>query len=191
MTSYDIRGGADKFSNTQDRTGGAAAAGGIAVQDASRDAVVSGRFHAVPLDIIAVQKEHTLSTVIIRSGNRYALRARSSDDNFKREMRHRKCDQIDLGNSDVEGASWDMVLAPLDDEQVLAGLLGRVRHGVPSVSHVLHVDLLAWRFRAVDPDQQHVAPCGHKNSLFCRKDFSRRSLHDGQTSGVSAPLGRR
>ena len=62
------------------------------------------------------------------------------------------------GSDDVdeERAAGHVLVAPLDDEHVLAALANSVRDQVAPVAHVLHEHLLCGRRRAERADQQHV-----------------------------------
>lgn len=64
----------------------------------------------------------------------------------------------------MEGAAGNVLVPPLDDEDVAALLLDGVGDVVHPVAHVLDVHLLAGRFWSVDADHQHVGACGDARS---------------------------
>lgn len=61
-------------------------------------------------------------------------------------------------DADMEGGSWDVVLAPLDHQDVVAVLLQLVGHAVFQVALVFDQNLIAGDFRAIDTHQEHVVP---------------------------------
>ena len=61
-----------------------------------------------------------------------------------------------LLGADVERAAADMLVAPLDDELVVAGLRESVLDDVLEVVHVHDAQLFARHARTRDADQQHV-----------------------------------
>ena len=61
-----------------------------------------------------------------------------------------------LLSADVERAAADMLVAPLDDELVVAGLRESVLDDVLEVVHVHDAQLFARNARTRDADQQHV-----------------------------------
>lgn len=68
-----------------------------------------------------------------------------------------------LRDSDVEGAAGDVLIPPLDDEDVAALFFDSVRDVVHPVAHVFDVHLLAGRLRPMNAHHQHVGACRVKN----------------------------
>ena len=56
----------------------------------------------------------------------------------------------------MEGRAVDVLVAPLDVENVLAGVYQLVGDPVPAVALVLHKHLVTWLLRPVDADKEHV-----------------------------------
>lgn len=61
-----------------------------------------------------------------------------------------------LWDGDLEGGAGDVVVAPLDHQDVVAPLLQQVAYVVLQVAHVFDQDLLTGDQRTVDTHQEHV-----------------------------------
>lgn len=60
------------------------------------------------------------------------------------------------GDLDMEGGPWDVVVAPLDHQDVVASLLQHVAHVVLQVAQMFDQNLLTGDLRAVHAHQEHV-----------------------------------
>lgn len=63
------------------------------------------------------------------------------------------------GDGDVEGTARDVLVTPLDDEDVAALLFDGVGDVVHPVAHVFDVDLLAGGLGPMDAHHEHVGTC--------------------------------
>ena len=72
------------------------------------------------------------------------------------EMGFRAAPKMLLVDDDVERTSGNVLVAPLDDEDVVSALAGTVDDRVLSVSLVTYDDLLARDSRSHHTDQQHA-----------------------------------
>lgn len=72
---------------------------------------------------------------------------------------HHDLDSAPSWHGDVEGAAGDVLLAPLDDEDVSALLLHCVAHCVHAAAQVLDVHLLTGCLGPVYAHHQHVGSC--------------------------------
>lgn len=63
-------------------------------------------------------------------------------------------------DSDVEGGARDVVLPPLDHQDVVAMFFQLVGHTVFQVALVFDQNLVTGEFWAVDAHQEHVVPWG-------------------------------
>lgn len=66
---------------------------------------------------------------------------------------------LTLRDSDVEGASGDILIAPLDNEDVAALFFDRVGNVVHPVAQVLDINLFTRRLWPVHTNHQHVGTC--------------------------------
>lgn len=60
----------------------------------------------------------------------------------------------------MERTAGNILISPLDDEDVAALLLHRVGDVVHPVAHVFDIDLLTGCFWSMNTDHQHVGACG-------------------------------
>lgn len=88
-----------------------------------------------------------------------------------------------LGDGDVEGTPGDVLVPPLDDEDVAALFFDGVRDVVHPVAHVFDVHLLAGRLRPVDADHQHVGSC--RIETRDQRHINGDTLVSGQTQRTS------
>ena len=68
-------------------------------------------------------------------------------------IKSRPCDNLGV---DMERRTRHVLVAPLDEDDVIALLLDDVVHAVSEAAAVLDDDLLARRLRAVDSDEEAV-----------------------------------
>jgi len=60
------------------------------------------------------------------------------------------------GDDDVEGTSWNVLVAPLDDKDVITSLAWPVRHRVSALADVTQCHLITWYLWSHHADQQHI-----------------------------------
>lgn len=81
---------------------------------------------------------------------------------LSRSSRFRQSDTWSPSSDDIdeERAAGHVLVAPLDDEHVLAALAHRVGDHVAPVAHMLHENLLGGRRGPKSSDEQHVRAAG-------------------------------
>lgn len=75
-----------------------------------------------------------------------------------------------LWDADVERTAGNILVSPLDNEDVAALLLDRVGDVVHPVAHVFDIHLLTGCFWSVNTHHQHVGACG--DTCLARVDAS-------------------
>jgi len=96
-------------------------------------------------------------------------------------MGFRAAPKMLLVDDDVERTSGNVLVAPLDDEDVVSALAGTVDDRVLSVSLVTYDDLLARDSRSHHADQQHAVTYAkhiaeYKDLLSINQSINRRLL---------------
>jgi hypothetical protein len=87
----------------------------------------------------------------------------SNKSNRKGHVQHWLSDALRHG--DMKGATGDVLFPPLHSQNVIAPLLDDVGDVVLLLAHMLHGDLFTGGGGPMDPNQQHVGPCGKRRLL--------------------------
>ena len=87
-----------------------------------------------------------------------------------------------VSDGDVVGAAGDVVVSPLDHQDVLPLVLQLVADVVHPVTQMLDQDLLTGHLGAVHPDQKHVPPWGGRGVKAQRRDMHKRIQQEKTSS---------
>lgn len=61
-----------------------------------------------------------------------------------------------LGHRHVVRAAWNVLISPLDDQDIIPLVLQEVRNVVQPIPKMLHYNFFTWGFWSMNPNKQHI-----------------------------------